>query len=139
MDLRISQTRHKFLFGCNIFKLGRCRTAEDNAAYEKQFAELLNFATLPFYWWHVRAAEGPALDEARTEEIVRWCNAHGVTTKGHPLAWNYVDPALAGQRHARGGRCSSSSSESAAAPSGSRASIDIWDVVNEATPTTARS
>ena len=26
VNLRISQTKHKFLFGCNIFKLGRCRT-----------------------------------------------------------------------------------------------------------------
>ena len=58
--LEISQTRHKFLFGCNIFKLGRCRTEADNAAYEKHFAELLNYATLPFYWWTVRVSKGPA-------------------------------------------------------------------------------
>ena len=51
VELQIEQTRHQFLFGCNIFKLFKCRTPQDNAAYEKQFAELLNFATLPFYWW----------------------------------------------------------------------------------------
>ncbi|MEE8149059.1 MAG: hypothetical protein V3T75_01285, partial [candidate division Zixibacteria bacterium] len=50
--IRIKQKRHKFLFGCNIFKLNKCRTSEDNAAYAERFAALLNFATLPFYWWN---------------------------------------------------------------------------------------
>ena len=46
--VKIEQINHAFLFGCNIFKLDRCSTAEDNANYEKHFATLLNFATLPF-------------------------------------------------------------------------------------------
>ncbi len=129
--LRIRQTRHKFLFGCNIFKLGRCQTAENSAAYEKQFAELLNYATLPFYWWQYEARKGEP-DDARTEEIVRWCNAHGVTTKGHPLAWNYVDPRWLADstpeeamrlQFERIGRCAQRF----------RGKVDIWDVVNEAT------
>ena len=90
-ELRIRQTRHKFLFGCNLFKLGRCRTPDDNVAYEKQFAGLLNFATLPFYWWTYERQKGRPDDE-RTERAIRWCEAHNITTKGHPLAWNYVDP-----------------------------------------------
>jgi len=130
VSLRISQKRHKFLFGCNIFKLGRCRTAQDNAAYEKQFAELLNFATLPFYWWQYEREQGRPDDE-RTEEIVRWCNAHGVTTKGHPLAWNYVDPPWLADRtpeeamrlqFERIRRCAERF----------KGKVDIWDVVNEA-------
>ena len=52
LPVKIEQKRHKFLFGCNIFKLNRCRTPEDSAAYAEQFATLLNFATLPFYWWN---------------------------------------------------------------------------------------
>ncbi len=128
--LEISQTRHRFLFGCNIFKLGRCRTEADNAAYEKQFAELLNYATLPFYWWTYEARKGQPMDD-RTDEIVRWCKAHDVTTKGHPLAWNYVDPRwLAGTpedvmrlQFERVGRCVERF----------KGDIDIWDVVNEAT------
>jgi endo-1,4-beta-xylanase len=131
LSVRISQTRHKFLFGCNIFKLGRCRTVEDNAAYEKQFAELLNYATLPFYWWQYEGRKGRPDDE-RTEEIVRWCNAHGVTMKGHPLAWNYVDPRWLADctpeeamrlQFERIGRCAQRF----------KGKIDIWDVVNEAT------
>ena len=130
VSLRISQRRHKFLFGCNIFKLGRCRTSDDNAAYEKQFAELLNYATLPFYWWQYEGQKGRPDDE-RTEEIVRWCNAHGVTMKGHPLAWNYVDPRWMVDctpeeamrlQFERIGRCAQRF----------KGRIDIWDVVNEA-------
>ncbi|MCL5281088.1 MAG: endo-1,4-beta-xylanase [Planctomycetes bacterium] len=131
VSLRISQKRHKFLFGCNIFKLGRCRTSEDNAAYEKQFADLLNYATLPFYWWQYEMQKGRPDDE-RTEQIVRWCNAHGVTTKGHPLAWNYVDPRWLADstpeeamqlQLARIARCAERF----------QGKVDIWDVVNEAT------
>jgi GH35 family endo-1,4-beta-xylanase len=130
VDLRIHQTKHQFLFGCNIFKLGRCRTQEDNAAYAERFAGLLNFATLPFYWWTYERQQGQPMDD-RTEEIVRWCQAHGITTKGHPLAWNYVDPRwLTGTPEEimqlqieRVGRCVEKF----------KGDIAIWDVVNEAT------
>ena len=127
--VRIRQTRHKFLFGCNIFKLGRCRTPEDNAAYAERFAELLNFATLPFYWWNYERQKGRPQDE-RTEEIIQWCNAHSITMKGHPLAWNYVDP-----------RWLSGTSEEVMQLQMKRiercvrrfkGDIDTWDVVNEA-------
>ncbi|MCH7559412.1 MAG: twin-arginine translocation signal domain-containing protein, partial [Planctomycetes bacterium] len=64
--IRINQKRHKFLFGCNIFKLNKCRTADDNAAYAERFAALLNFATLPFYWWNYERQRGKP-DDVRTE------------------------------------------------------------------------
>lgn len=130
IDLCIRQTRHKFLFGCNLFRLGRCRTPEDNAAYAEQFARLLNFATLPFYWWQYERQKGQPMD-ARTDEIVRWCKDHQVTMKGHPLAWNYIDPPwLSGtpeeimqQQFERIARCMERF----------KGDIGIWDVVNEAT------
>jgi len=130
LTVAIEQKRHKFLFGCNIFKLGRCRTPEDSAAYEEQFAELLNFATLPFYWWNYERRKGNPDDES-TEKIVRWCKAHNVTTKGHPLAWNYVDPRWLPKepdeamrlQMARVGRCVEKF----------KGDINTWDVVNEAT------
>ncbi|MFH1716211.1 MAG: endo-1,4-beta-xylanase [Planctomycetota bacterium] len=130
LTLAIEQKRHKFLFGCNIFKLGKCRTPEDNAAYEKHFDTLLNFATLPFYWWNYERQQGNPDDE-QTEKIVRWCKAHNVTTKGHPLAWNYVDPRWLPKEPEeamrlqlkRIGRCVEKFKND----------IDTWDVVNEAT------
>lgn len=130
LTVNIEQTRHKFLFGCNIFKLGRCRTPEDNIGYERHFAELLNYATLPFYWWNYERQQGKP-DDARTDEIVRWCKAHNVTTKGHPLAWNWAEPpwlpddpeaAMQAQLD-RIRRCVQRFKND----------IDIWDVVNEAT------
>jgi endo-1,4-beta-xylanase len=130
LTVRIEQKKHTFLFGCNIFKLHRCRTPDDNAAYEERFAALLNFATLPFYWWNYERRRGMP-DDARTDEIVQWCKAHNVTTKGHPLAWNYVDPPWLGDdtqeamrlQYARIERCVRRFA----------GDIDIWDVVNEAT------
>lgn len=130
LAVKIEQKQHKFLFGCNIFKLNRCRTPEDNAAYAERFDRLLNFATLPFYWWNYERQRGRP-DDARTDEIVRWCNAHNITTKGHPLAWNYAqppwlpkDPDSAMQlQFDRIERCVRRFKNE----------IDIWDVVNEAT------
>jgi len=128
--VKIAQRRHKFLFGCNIFKLARCKTETDNAAYADRFAELLNFATLPFYWWNYEREKGKP-DDARTDEIVRWCKAHDITTKGHPLAWNWAeqnwlpdDPTeVMALQLKRIERCASRF----------KGDIDIWDVVNEAT------
>ena len=42
---------------------------------------MLNFATLPFYWWNYERQQGKP-DDARTEEIIRWCKAKNITTKG---------------------------------------------------------
>jgi endo-1,4-beta-xylanase len=129
-SINIRQTRHKFLFGCNIFKLNRCRTSDDNDAYAEQFAALLNFATLPFYWWNYERKRGNP-DDARTEEIINWCKGQNITTKGHPLAWNYAQPpwlpkdpetAMKLQMN-RIERCTRKFKDE----------IDIWDVVNEAT------
>ncbi|MCH7557667.1 MAG: endo-1,4-beta-xylanase [Planctomycetes bacterium] len=128
--IRINQKRHKFLFGCNIFKLNKCRTADDNAAYAERFAALLNFATLPFYWWNYERQRGKP-DDARTEEIVRWCKAHNVTTKGHPLAWNYAQPPWLPKDPDSAMRLQFDRIERCVRRF--KNEIDIWDVVNEAT------
>ncbi|MHC4510584.1 MAG: endo-1,4-beta-xylanase [Planctomycetota bacterium] len=130
VPVKIAQKQHKFLFGCNIFKLNRCETAEDSTAYAEQFAALLNFATLPFYWWNYEHEPGEP-DDARTEEIVRWCKAHNVTTKGHPLAWNYVDPRWLPKEPEEAMRLQLK--RIARCVSKFKNEIDIWDVVNEAT------
>lgn len=129
--VRISQQRHRFLFGCNIFKLDRCRTPEDNATYAERFQALLNFATLPFYWWMYEPVRGlPGDDWA--DYVARWCREHGILAKGHPLAWNFVDPKWlrdVSQENVlplqieRISRCVARF----------KGLIDTWDVVNEAT------
>lgn len=129
-EVAIEQQRHRFLFGSNLFKLGRCRTDGDNTAYAAQFAKLLNYATLPFYWWSYERHQGQP-DEARTEEAVRWCKANDITPKGHPLAWNWVDPAWLPDDPKQAMALQLARIEQCAERF--RGSIDIWDVVNEAT------
>ncbi len=129
-DVQIRQQRHKFLFGCNIFKLNRCRTPEHNAAYADRFSDLLNFATLPFYWWNYERTKGQPQDK-RTEDIVRWCKAHGITTKGHPLAWNWADPPWLNGTPDEVMRLQLERIERCVRRF--KGDIDIWDVVNEAT------
>ena len=130
LAVEIRQRRHKFLFGCNIFKLARCRTPDDNAAYEKHFAAMLNYATLPFYWWSYEREKGKP-EDARTEEIVRWCKANNVTTKGHPLAWNWVEPKWLPDTPEAAMQAQFDRIEHCARQF--KVAVDIWDVVNEAT------
>ncbi len=44
------QTRHDFLFGCNIQKSEMYDEPWENEAYSKLFATIFNFATLGIYW-----------------------------------------------------------------------------------------
>ncbi|MBN1846511.1 MAG: endo-1,4-beta-xylanase [Sedimentisphaerales bacterium] len=129
-EVEIRQINHAFLFGCNIFKLDRCRTAEDNRLYEQSFADLFNFATLPFYWWTYTPRPGQPND-ARTERIADWCRRHRITCKGHPLAWNFVDPPWLPDDPAEAMRLQM---ERIARCVGTfQGAVEIWDVVNEAT------
>jgi GH35 family endo-1,4-beta-xylanase len=89
--VEVEQTRHAFLFGSNIFEWGKQETPELEKAYRDQFVEVFNFATLPFYWWSYEPAAGTPM-HANREEIAAWCREQGITPKGHPLAWNFVDP-----------------------------------------------
>ena len=130
LKVDIEQTSHKFLFGCNIFDLNRCANAGANAGYADRFSDMLNFATLPFYWARYEPEKGKENDE-RTREIVRWCKANNVTTKGHPLVWNLSDPKWLPRepekamkvQFERARRCVERF----------KGDINIWDVVNEAT------
>jgi GH35 family endo-1,4-beta-xylanase len=87
----VRQTRHAFLFGCNIFAWGRVGEERLEAEYRRQFAEVFNVATLPFYWASYERQRGRPEHE-RTERIARWCQQQGIRCKGHPLAWNHSEP-----------------------------------------------
>lgn len=128
--IQVGQTRHAFLFGCNIFLWGRVGDEKAEAEYRRRFADVFNFATLPFYWPSYEPRIGEPIHE-RTEAVARWCKDHGITCKGHPLAWNYADPRwlpddsqqLLDLQLARIDDCVTRF----------RGLIDTWDVVNEAT------
>jgi GH35 family endo-1,4-beta-xylanase len=87
----VRQTRHKFLFGCNIFDLKPQDASPLQKAYQERFAALLNYATLPFYWKRYEPERGKP-DEARVRAMAEWCRDHGITTKGHPLCWHETMP-----------------------------------------------
>jgi len=49
-QVQVRQVRHAFLFGCNAFHVLSYKDPAQEAAYEREFAALFNYATLPFYW-----------------------------------------------------------------------------------------
>lgn len=128
-SVRIEQTNHAFLFGCNIFRLFVYK-AEQHEAYGREFAALLNYATLPFYWGAYEPKPGEKQFEDRMR-MARWCRDHGIATKGHPLVWHEVYPGWAPTdpdetRQASKARVTE-------IVSAFKGLIDRWDVVNEAT------
>lgn len=100
-DVTAVQTSHTFLFGANLFVLGQLATPELNAKYERAFAGLFNFGSLPFYWKDLEPEPG-ALRFAEDapyiwrrpppDALVAWCNSNGITPKGHPLLWHSINP-----------------------------------------------
>jgi GH35 family endo-1,4-beta-xylanase len=126
----VEQTRHAFLFGCNIFLWGKLPDEKMEAAYRQHFAGLLNYATLPFYWSSYERRRG-APDHEHTEQVARWCREQGIATKGHPLAWNSGDPPWLPDDLEEIRRLQMARIEDCV--SRFTGLIDRWDVVNEAT------
>jgi endo-1,4-beta-xylanase len=128
--VRVEQTRHEFLFGCNIFKWGKVGQEQRETEYRERFTEVFNFATLPFYWWSYERRPGQPIHD-QTERVAEWCQEQSIVCKGHPLAWNYAEPRwlpdetseILGLQLARIEDCVRRFNDL----------IDTWDVVNEAT------
>jgi len=126
--VRLEQTWHAFLFGSNIYAWGEFSDRLHEKQYRDRFAEVFNFATIGFYWWAYEREQGKPIHE-KTESVARWCIEQGITPKGHPLAWNYLEPAwlpndsdeILRLQMARIDDCVKRF----------RGLIDIWDVVNE--------
>ncbi|GHT40656.1 beta-xylanase [Bacteroidia bacterium] len=122
--VRVEMTRHEFLFGSNIFAWG-----VDNTDYNRHFAELLNFATMGFYWAGYEAEKDkPAYDG--TQAVAEWCATNGITGKGHPLVWNTGEPSwikdMTDEEILR--RQLGRTTDCAAR---FKSTITVWDVINE--------
>ena len=87
----IRQSRHHFLFGSNAFNINPSDDSQLQNAYRQRFADLLNYATLPFYWGSYERAEGQP-GSARVSSMAQWCADHDILTKGHPLVWQQLAP-----------------------------------------------
>src|ERR1700722_11904598 len=58
--VHIEQVRHKFLFGANLFRFADIDDPRAEAQYRERFADLMNYATAPFYWRGDGPGEGGA-------------------------------------------------------------------------------
>mgnify|MGYP005840253547 CR=1 FL=1 len=128
--VRLEQTRHEFLFGSNFFKFDRIPDPELQSRYNEQFAALLNYATLPFYWPSYERRRGePA--HAYAAKTADWCAARGIVCKGHPLVWDFADPSWLPRDFEEIRRLSRERVRECVGRFAG--TIDRWDVVNEPT------
>jgi len=128
--VKVEQTRHRFLFGANAFPLLGDRDPKREALYEKRFTDLLNYATVPFYWGAYEPTPGKTR-EAAVRRQAEWLRDHGVSLKGHPLVWHEVYPGWAPKDpDETEARLHDRVTEIV---SHFKGLIDRWDVVNEAT------
>ncbi|GBC99509.1 Anti-sigma-I factor RsgI6 [bacterium HR17] len=132
--LQLVQTRHAFLFGCNIFRWGRIANPEREALYRERFAAIFNYATLPFYWAFYERERGKPIYDY-TERVVEWCQQHGIVCKGHPLVWDHPasSPSWLPDDFAEIERLSTARVREIVRRFAGQ--IDLWDVVNEPTHT----
>lgn len=77
--------RHDFLFGSNLFGFNNAR-GNDESSYRGRFAEIFNYATLPFYWETYEPETGKP-EIKRWMDAADWSAENGIKTKGHPLIW----------------------------------------------------
>ena len=131
-ELSLTQTRHAFLFGCNIFRWGRIPDPQREEIYRQRFAAIFNYATLPFYWRGYEWERGKP-NHGHTERVVAWCQEHGIVCKGHPLVWDHPasSPEWLPDDFAEIERLSMQRVRDIVQRFAGR--IDIWDVVNEPT------
>jgi GH35 family endo-1,4-beta-xylanase len=100
------------------------------SAYRRRFADVFNYATLPFYWASYERQQGEP-DHPRTRQIGQWCREQGIICKGHPLAWNYSDPKWLPNDPQQVFDLQLRRIEDCVTRF--TGLIDMWDVVNEAT------
>ena len=124
------QTRHAFLFGCAALSLLNHKDAVQEAAYQKRFGDLFNFATVLTYWQDT----DPEPDRRDLEKLaarVKRLNEMNIRVKGHPLilagaapGWAPKDPDQV--RDITHKRITDLVTRF-------RDKIEVWDVVGDAT------
>ncbi|HBF15143.1 MAG TPA: hypothetical protein DDW30_05585, partial [Clostridiales bacterium] len=101
--VRVKLKRHRFRFGCNLFMLDEFPDdPSKNAVYRKQFAELFNMATLPFYWDATEPREGalryaigskPCYRRPPIDLCMQYCEENGIEPREHALCYEKFFPA----------------------------------------------
>ena len=110
-DVKIEQISHEFLFGASIFNFNQLGAKEIDDKYKAIFGDLLNSATIPFYWSQLEMDRGTVRYETcaednpdfwakskdptaerfwrrpATDQIVDFCEGKGIFSHGHTLIW----------------------------------------------------
>ena len=131
------QRTHHFRFGSIIFELldEHHFTPEQRALFDERFTHLFNLAVFPFYWDGYEPVPGRP-EWQRNLRVAEWARARGILCKGHPLAWTHIAGTPTWLRDLQ--------SETATTllqarivdnVKGFAGTIDLWDVVNEASNT----
>ena len=99
--ITLSQKKHEFLHGANIFMLHQMPTPEKNRMYEDFFCKAFNLATVPFYWNGLEPEQGKPRFAADSPNVYRrpapdlcldFCEQHGITPKCHCLNYDQWTP-----------------------------------------------
>lgn len=99
--VKLTQKKHDFKYGANIFMLDEFQKEEDNAEYRKMFKEYFNLATVPFYWDAIEPEEGKLRYAVNSPKIYRrpapdlclqYCVENGIDAKLHCLAYEAFVP-----------------------------------------------
>ncbi|MEI7731078.1 MAG: endo-1,4-beta-xylanase [Verrucomicrobiota bacterium] len=139
VEIKLEQTRHEFLFGCNLFMLDGFPSAELNQRHEEAFCSVFNLAVLPFFWRDLEPEPGKlrfAKDSPRVyrrpppDRCLEFCQSHGITPKGHLLIWHQWLPNWLPDNQDEVKRLMIQRFEQIAARYGK--DIKYWDVVDEA-------
>ncbi len=130
-EVRLRQTKHKFLFGCGAFDFIPyvMNGDEEHKQITDSWLEIFNYGTLPFYWGQYEKVEGePNRDTLM--KTAQYLKDKGVTVKGHPLCWHtacadwlmkYDNETILKKQLERIDR----------EVKGFKGVIDMWDVINE--------
>ncbi len=88
--VRVRQTSHAFLFGCAFpsWDVTKMPGTEHWEKFERHFLRLFNYTTTEnmLKWPHTEPAKD-SLNYEMADRFVEWCEAKGLTVKGHCLIW----------------------------------------------------
>ncbi len=99
--IKAVQKSHEFRFGANLFMLDELETPEKNEIYKKNFVDLFNMATLPFYWNTLEPERGKPRYAKDSKKVYRrpapdlcteFCKEHSIEPREHALAYDAFFP-----------------------------------------------
>ena len=138
--VQVRQVSSEFLFGGSVFPLVYkvqsgdlklpLREGDPYSKFGKRYAELFNYATLPYYWWGYEKQQGKPVHKSR-ELLADWCRQRNIVTKGHPLVWNYSQLKWLPEDLEQVEKLQLAHVSNCVKRF--RGKIDMWDVVNETT------